>query len=119
DTLRGADGVDQAVHGNGGNDIIFSSGEGHYFGDNGNDTIFGGLSSGLVPEVLDGGGGIDTLDTTGFSGTYTINLRTGVTNFDYESFVNFENVRTGIGYDTVTGTSGGNIIETGVGNDYL
>src|SRR5690606_22756824 len=72
DVLHGAQGVDQIVHGMGGNDTIHSSGEGQYFGDAGNDTIFAGLSSGLVPEFLDGGTGIDTLDTTLFSGNYEI-----------------------------------------------
>ncbi len=119
DTLKGAEGVEQTVHGNGGSDVITSSGEGHYFGDNGTDTIFAGLSSGIVPEVLDGGGSVDTVDTTSFSGDYVINLSTGVTNFGYESFVNFENATTGSGNDTITGTSEGNIIVTGLGNDVL
>jgi Ca2+-binding RTX toxin-like protein len=119
DTLKGAESVEQAVHGNGGNDIITSSGEGHYFGDGGNDTIFAGLSSGVVPEVLDGGAAVDTVDTTSFSGDYVINLATGVTNFGYESFVNFENAVTGSGADTITGTTGVNIIRTGLGNDTL
>src|SRR5690606_24836590 len=98
---------------------IYSSGEGQYSGDVGKDTIFAGLSSGLVDEILDGGAGIDTVDTSSFTGGYTINLATGVTNFDYESFVNFENAVTGDGNDTIIGTSGGNTIETGLGNDTL
>jgi serralysin len=119
DTLRGAESVEQTVHGNGGNDSIFSSGEGHYFGDGGDDRMLAGLSSGLVPEVLDGGIGVDTLDTTSFGGSYVINLATGVTNFDYESFVNFENVITGGGNDTITGSAANNGITSGGGNDVL
>jgi Ca2+-binding RTX toxin-like protein len=119
DTLGGFEGVDQTVHGNDGNDTIKSSGEGHYFGDAGNDLMLAGLSSGIVPEVLDGGGGIDTLDTQAFSGNYTVNLATGVTNFAYESFVNFENVITSNGNDQITGTAGINVIETGAGNDII
>ncbi len=99
--------------------MITSSGEGHYFGGGGNDRMVVGLSSGLVPEALDGGDGIDTVDTTLFSGSYQINLATGVTNFDYESFVNFENVITGSGGDVITGSSGNNSISTGGGNDTL
>src|SRR5690606_21823710 len=94
-------------------------GEGQYFGDSGKDTIFAGLSSGLVDEILDGGVGNDTVDTSSFTGGYTINLATGVTNFGYERFFNFENVITGAGNDTITGTSGANIIETGLGDDTL
>ncbi|KAB2953596.1 MAG: hypothetical protein F9K19_15860, partial [Rhizobiaceae bacterium] len=90
DTLTGAQGIDQVFHGNGGNDRIVSSGEGQYFGDAGDDTIVAGLSNAIVPEILDGGIGIDTLDTSLFNGNYVINLVTGATNFDYESFVNFE-----------------------------
>ncbi len=119
DTLSGTEGIAQTVHGNGGNDRIISSGEGSYFGDDGNDTILGGLSSGIVNEVLDGGSGIDTVDTSSFSGDYIINLATGVTNFGYESFVNFENAVTGNGADTVTGTSGANTITTGAGKDVI
>jgi Ca2+-binding RTX toxin-like protein len=117
DVLRGAENVDQTVHGNGGNDTITSSGEGHYFGDAGNDLMFAGLSSGVVPEVLDGGAGTDTLDTTSFTGNYTINMATGATNFAYESFVNFENLITSDGNDTITGTSGNNVIQSGAGDD--
>ncbi len=119
DTLKGAESVDQIVHGNGGNDTIVSSGEGHYFGDAGNDLMLAGLSSGLVPEMLDGGAGVDTLDTRSFNGDYVINLATGVTNFSYESFVNFENIITGNGNDQIVGTAGNNVISSGAGNDVL
>jgi Ca2+-binding RTX toxin-like protein len=119
DTLQGAQGIDQIVHGNGGHDVIISSGEGHYFGDDGNDTIHGGLSTGLVPEVLDGGAGTDTLDTTSYTGDYTISMAPGVTNFAYESFVNFENLIAGTGNDTLYGTGAANNIQAGGGNDYV
>ena len=119
DTLTGAEGVDQTVHGNGGNDRLISSGEGQYFGDAGNDTILAGLSGGAVPEILDGGGGVDTLDTRSFTGDYVINLATGVTNFAYESFAGFENVILGDGTNTVTGTAGANQMTGGTGTDVL
>ncbi|MDR5653661.1 calcium-binding protein [Ruixingdingia sedimenti] len=119
DTLRGAESVDQSVYGKGGNDTIVSSGEGHYFGGAGNDLMSAGLSSGLVPEMLDGGGGIDTLDTQLFAGAYVIDLATGATNFSYESFINFENVITGDGHDQITGTAGNNTITGNGGNDTL
>lgn len=119
DILRGAEGVEQVVHGYEGNDTITSSGEGTYFGDAGNDTVLAGLSSGLVDEVLDGGLGIDTLDTRSFTGDYIIDLAAGTSNFDYESFVNFENMVSGDGNDRIIGTSGANVIQAGNGNDIV
>jgi Ca2+-binding RTX toxin-like protein len=119
DALGAFEGVDQTVHGNGGDDTIVSSGEGHYFGDDGNDLFLAGLSSGIVPEAFDGGGGVDTLDTRSYAGIYIINLAAGTSNFGYESFVNFENVITGDGNDQVTGSSATNVITTNGGNDIL
>src|SRR5690606_704284 len=100
DTIYGMLGSD-TVHGNGGDDIIVSTGNGSFYGDGGNDTIY--AVSGL-PEMLDGGAGIDLLDTTHWTGTYVIDLGTGLTNYAGESFVNFENLRAGSGSDTLTGT---------------
>ncbi|HTU12209.1 MAG TPA: hypothetical protein VMG08_15065 [Allosphingosinicella sp.] len=119
DTLRGAEGVNQTVNGNGGDDTLVSSGEGRYFGGEGNDLVLAGLSSGVVPEMLDGGNGIDTVDASSFGGAYVINLATGATNFGYETFANFENAITGTGADQITGTAGFNILTGGDGNDLL
>jgi Ca2+-binding RTX toxin-like protein len=80
--------------------------------------IFAGLSSDLV-EMLDGGTGIDTLDTTSYGGDYVVNMATGATDYANESFVNFEKIVTGAGSDDITGTSGANTIQTGSGNDTL
>ena len=101
----------------GGNDIVRSNGDGTYLGGIGNDMMFAGLTSSL--EVMDGGDGVDTLDTTTWGGIYVINMITGVTNYSGESFLNFENLVTGAGDDTITGTSGDNIISTGAGIDTL
>lgn len=119
DILFGIDGVNQTVHGHEGSDIIHSSGEGSYFGDGDNDTIFAGESNALIDEILDGGSGTDTLDITSVDSTYEINLATGVTNFSYERFVNFENLRTGDGNDSIIGTRRANLVETGLGNDTI
>ena len=115
DTLYGGDGTEENIHGDNGNDTLISGGEGHYYGDAGNDIIYAGLTSG-VNEVLDGGADIDTIDTTSWSGSYTINMVTGVTVYG-ESFINFENIVTGNGADTVTGTDGANVITTNGGID--
>jgi Ca2+-binding RTX toxin-like protein len=103
------------LDGGGGNDVIRSTGDGTYLGGTGDDLIFAGLTN--SSEVLDGGDGIDTLDTTSFGSAYIINLATGATSFAGESFVNFENLTSGAGADTVTGTSGANIIRTNAGID--
>jgi Ca2+-binding RTX toxin-like protein len=117
DDLSGGEGTEETVHGDDGNDTLHSGGEGHYFGDAGNDLVFAGLT-GLVNEVLDGGDGIDTLDTTSFNDAYAIDLATGVTNFG-ESFTNFESIITADGNDTVAGTAAANAITTNAGNDTL
>jgi Ca2+-binding RTX toxin-like protein len=115
DTIFATDGTD-TVHGDNDNDVIHSSGYGSYYGDAGDDLI---IAADGVPETLDGGTGTDTLDTQSWSGNYTINLVTGVTNYGGESFVNFENVITGAGGDSITGTAGDNSITTNAGMDTL
>ena len=84
-------------------------------GGDGNDTIHSGLNAN---ETLDGGLGIDTLNTSSYNGTYTIDLTAGTTNFG-EIFTNFENLISGDGADTVTGTSAANNIQTNGGNDVI
>lgn len=125
DTVLGGNGDDlifangggiNDVSGGNGDDRIFSSGSGSYRGDAGNDTIFSGVG---LSETLDGGGDDDTLNTNASTVDYNINLVTGVTNFAPESFINFENILTGTGNDTITGTSGANLINTGAGNDSI
>src|SRR5215468_2498724 len=72
------------------------------FGGDGNDYIFAVLGT---PETIVGGAGIDTLDTTLFSGNYVVNLATGLTNFAGESFINMENLISDAGDDSLTGTT--------------
>ncbi|HTU12208.1 MAG TPA: pre-peptidase C-terminal domain-containing protein [Allosphingosinicella sp.] len=115
DIIYGGDGTEEDIHGDEGNDILYSGGEGHYYGDGGNDIVYAGLTSG-VNEILDGGDGIDTVDTTSWGGAYEVNLATGATSFG-ELFTNFENVTTGDGGDVIVGTSGDNIIITRDGAD--
>lgn len=106
-----------SLDGGAGNDTLTSGGDGVYLGGTGNDTIRAGLTS--SSEVLDGGDGVDTLDTTTWDGNYVFNMVTGATNYSGESFINFENVITGAGLDTITGTDGDNTISTQDANDTL
>ncbi|PKP67638.1 MAG: hypothetical protein CVT86_01045 [Alphaproteobacteria bacterium HGW-Alphaproteobacteria-8] len=115
DVLRGGGGTD-TIYGDDGNDTIYSSGAGLYDGGAGNDYIYAGLG---VAETLRGGSGVDWLNTTTFGGNYVVNLATGLTNFAGESFTQFENLRSGAGNDTLTGTTGANIIYGGAGADVI
>ncbi|MDW3223373.1 MAG: calcium-binding protein [Paracoccaceae bacterium] len=108
-------GADQIFAGSG-NDTITSSGEDTVFGEAGNDTIFAGLGA---AELLDGGSGIDTLNTTLFGFSYTVNLATGLTSIVGELFSNFENIVSGNGSDTLFGTAQNNVMSGRGGNDQI
>lgn len=64
-----------------------------------------------------GGTGIDWLNTTSFNGDYVVNLAAGATNYAGEDFIDFENLVSGSGNDSLTGTTGANAIYAGAGND--
>jgi serralysin len=115
DAQRSHSGIEIFLSGSG-NDTITSDGSGQFHGRGGNDLLVAGFGG---AETLDGGAGIDRIDTTGWSGNYVIDLSTGVTGFAGESFVGFENATTGSGNDAVTGTAGANAIRTNGGNDTL
>lgn len=117
DIIDGVGGIN-IVRARAGDDTIFSSGQGEYYGGSGNDLIYAANS--FTTELLDGGDGIDTLDLTSIGAfTYEIDLGNGVTNYGVESFVNFENVIFGAGNDTGTGTFVDNSMVGNAGNDTL
>lgn len=118
DEIHGGGGDDQ-VHGGAGRDTLHSAGEGSYFGDEDDDVIFAGPTAEGQSEMLDGGDGVDLLDTSEFAGDYVINLATGETNFATERFLAFEQLRAGAGADTVTGTAADNTIWGGGGDDWI
>lgn len=86
------------------------------FGQSGDDTIVMGRGPSAV---LDGGVGIDTLDTTVLNGNFKINLATGRSSFADKTFLNFEIIVTGDGNYTLNGTFGDNVITTGAGDDRI
>ncbi len=92
----------------GGGDDILDGGEG-------NDSLEGGNGE----DILIGGPGIDTAI---YSGTaVTVNLATGVGTFDAfgDSLSGIENLLGGNGDDTFIGSSIGNVLNGGAGNDSL
>lgn len=115
DFLNGGAGRD-ILNGGTGRDFIVADGDGGiYRGEADNDRMF----SGLGPETMDGGTGVDLIDHTIFNGNYVFNMATGLTNFDGESYTNFENATMGGGNDIVTGNAAANVINGGAGNDAL
>ncbi|ESQ88931.1 hypothetical protein ABAC460_14210 [Asticcacaulis sp. AC460] len=113
--LIGGGGTD-TINGGAGDDVVYSTGFGIFSGGTGNDTVW--IANGF-PETLDGNDGIDLLEASTATFDYVINMVTGVTNFATESFVNFENLNSGLGNDSLTGTGGANSITGGAGNDTI
>ncbi len=118
DTIVG-NSANNVLNGNGGNDTI-NGGDGNdtLNGGDGNDTISGGGGD----DYMNGGAGIDTVNYTHWSGGGTYNLATGVASFPGfydEEILNFENILTGGGNDTVIGSSANNTLNAGAGNDNI
>ena len=102
--MRGTDFVDVITGDGSDNTINSAAGADTVSGGDGNDTITGGSGG----DILDGGNGIDTLNSSGSGANQTVNLATGfITGGDTsgDTISNFENVTTGGGNDTVTGTA--------------
>lgn len=114
----GGTGTDESVLGGNGHDRVYSTGSGYYGGDAGNDTLYAADST-ILPEILDGGTGTDTIDTTGTTAAYRLDLAAGTTGNPLKTFTNFENASTGIGADRILGTGGSNVISGGDGNDTI
>jgi serralysin len=118
DTIVG-NSANNVLNGNGGNDTL-NGGDGNdtLNGGDGNDTISGGGGD----DYMNGGAGIDTVNYTHWSGGGTYNLATGVASFPGfydEEILNFENILTGGGNDTVIGSSANNTLNAGAGNDNI
>ena len=115
DRLTGTGGANR-IEGGAGNDTIAGGG--------GADSTYGGLGDDLIlahgaDAILDGGDGIDTLDCTGVTGDFWLDLNTGETAALGQSATGFENLRMGAGHDTLVGSSAANLLISGDGNDRL
>ena len=126
DNVEGRSGDDTIIT-KGGNDIIDGGdGDDIIYAGAGDDTVY--MSPGA--DIEDGGEGVDTIILGEWAGAYsgTINLETGA-NYPLGStpesasghqVLNFENITTvNTGNMTIVGTSDNNVIETGVGDDFL
>ena len=99
DRLTGTGGANR-IEGGAGNDTIAGGG--------GADSTYGGLGDDLIlahgaDAILDGGDGIDTLDCTGVTADFWLDLNTGETAAPGQSATGFENLITGAGHDTLVG----------------
>ena len=115
DLLTGTYGAN-LIAGGGGDDTIAGGG--------GTDSTYGGLGDDLIlahgaDAILDGGDGIDTLDCTGVTGDFWLDLNTGETAALGQSATGFENLIIGAGHDTLVGSSAANLLISGDGNDRL
>ena len=114
--LSGTSG-DDSLEGGGGNDALFGVG--------GNDTLRGGtgldtLVGGLGDDTLDGGGEQDVADYSAVSSDLNIDLAQGTASGDgSDTLVSIEQVRSGSGNDTLSGSSQAETLYGGAGNDQL
>lgn len=146
DSLSGGDGEDLLFGRNGADQLAGNAGDDHLFGENGNDVLKGGagndtldggtgtdtliggkgddrLLAGSGNDSIDGGEGIDILDASASFFGLSVNIASGTASgffFDtgFDRFTNIEHVITGAGADSVTGSSDGDRIELGAGNDF-
>ena len=102
--------TDNAFWGGAGDDILR--------GGEGQDSIEGGVGA----DDMDGGTGIDTLTYYHSTESVTVNLATGEASggdAEGDTFANFENLRGGLGDDTLTGDEQANAVYGGAGVDTI
>ena len=109
DTLAGDSG-DNSINAGAGNDIVDAGA--------GNDTVVGDAGN----DTLMGGEGTDTLDLSDVDADIAVNLQDGTANSSEtgdDIISGFENLVTGAGDDTVTGSTANDTISTGEGADTI
>lgn len=85
------------------------------------------LTTGQRPSTLWDGGGVDTLDSSSYNGSATIDLREGATDVNHVGSTvlwiafgsNIENAITGNGNDSISGNNLGNTLIGNAGNDTI
>jgi Ca2+-binding RTX toxin-like protein len=133
----------EAVRGTAFDDVMTAGSTGMtFYGGAGNDALHGGAADdvfvgGQGNDQIDGGTGTDTLDYSQETGTadVVVNLGSGSiydnaglvvgpnqahdTYGDTDTFSSIEHVITGVGNDSVYGSSAAEVIETRAGNDFI
>jgi Ca2+-binding RTX toxin-like protein len=106
-----------------GNNVVFNGvaeldGRFSLNGGAGNDTFTGGA----LNDTISGNGGSDTVSYATSTANLTVNLTSGSasgTGIGTDTLSNVENVTTGSGNDTLTGSASDNVFSSGGGNDTL
>lgn len=117
ENLSGSSSADTLTGDGGANTLSGWNGADTLNGGDGDDFLYGGSSG----DVLNGGNGDDTVIYT-LGSSLTINLTTAAntgSEASGDSYSSIENVISGAGGDTITGTSGANRLDGGGGNDTL
>jgi Ca2+-binding RTX toxin-like protein len=118
DVLVGTEGDDLILAGAGDDTIIAATGNDAIDAGAGDDTIV--AQSGDGDDIIDGGDDTDTLDMSSIDADVTVDLDAATArsvDTGNDVVTNIENVVTGSGDDTVTGSDDANVIDTGAGND--
>ena len=119
DLLVGTAGLDPILGLAGNDNLRGLAGNDHLEGGAGNDTLNGGAGY----NVMDGGSGSDTVDYRFYNGPIEVDLPGGTAVFigdpspDYLTAI--ENVLAGGGNDDLYGTNGANVLNGGVGSDWM
>ena len=125
-TLRGGAGDDE-MYGAAGRDFLYGqSGVDKLYGGAGDDYLAPGtaVTASLLPDVVDGGDGVDTISYEDTSDAMRISLAAGTAFVGTwtqvaATIANVENVACGGGNDQITGNSAGNKLYGGGGDDVL
>ena len=129
DTITGSDDANMIATGSGddtvaaaGNNDVIDAGSGNDTVDagSGDDTIVATVGDG--DDVIDGGDGCDTLDMSATDADAVIDLAQGTAqsaDSGNDTIARVENVVTGAGADTITGSADANMIATGGGDDVI
>jgi serralysin len=107
---------ENAVGGDGNDNLVGSTGDNLLDGGNGNDTVTGGAGN----DNLIGGAGTDT--AVFGTGASTLNLTTGQATgggVGTDTLNGIENLAAGAGNDTLTGSGGNNLLDGGGDNDTI
>jgi Ca2+-binding RTX toxin-like protein len=81
--------------------------------------IFGFQTGGNLSGTINGGGGNDTLDYSGYGGDVSVNLRLGTASQVQAGISNIQNVTGSIGNDLIVGDGNTNMLKGGTGRSII